>query len=80
MKRSCPIQGCVDVAPYGFAMCIAHWDLVPVPLKDAVLQSWRGYFRAMRVSTDVTEMSAARTAWVAAIDAAVAAANDLEIA
>lgn len=37
----CPVKGCTSNIKVTLAMCHSHWNLVPGPLKKAVLDQYR---------------------------------------
>ena len=46
MSNKCPIDGCGWAIGDDKLMCLAHWKLVPMPLKTKVSATWRNFSRA----------------------------------
>ena len=39
--HKCPVRGCASTIKVTLAMCHSHWNLVPAPLRKAVLEAYR---------------------------------------
>ncbi len=39
--HKCPVGGCIVQVRHDLLMCKQHWFMVPAPLRDAVMKTWR---------------------------------------
>lgn len=66
--QNCNATNCQKQIPLNLLMCGAHWAMVPLPLRRALLASWRAVSRKRRDPALVLAYRAAAAAAVAAVE------------